>query len=487
MRKYRTIVEALKEHALTQPKRMAVWAEDNQLSYAELYRMVCGFARYLSSLGIRRGDRVVMQTQQSLRFVVAHYGTHLAGGIFTPLEKQIPMEELESFAKITQAFIAISEEQISSTRWIAGQNVLEEAQKHADDPTDFIFPQPEEPAELLFTTGSTGKAKGVLCSHTNVVAVAENLITGMKYHPNTLLIVPGPLNHANSIRKVSTTILNGSSIVILNGLLDIRAFFKIMDEMPVTGLCLPPAAVNMLLRLSRDKIGNYSNKIEFVESGTSPLPETARTRLCELLPHSRLYNSYGLSEAGSSCMYDYNQMRDLKNCIGRTAINAHFIIVDDNRREIQSSKENCGFLAVTGDVVMLGYWNDPEATARTMEDGYFYTTDIGYIEEELIYLVGRKDEMIHVGGYKVEPIEIEEAVMRYTEVEDCACVAVEDPYMGQVPKLYVVLAPGATLDAGYISNRLRERLESYKIPREIEVIDIIPRSSIGKKLRLKLT
>jgi long-chain acyl-CoA synthetase len=486
MRQYQTIVAALKEHAFSHPKRMAVWAEGEQLNYAKLYQLVCGFAQYLAFSGLQRGDRIVMQTQQSLQFVVAHYGTHLAGGIFVPLEKQIVTEELKTFMEQTQAFLLISERKSFSTRWLDGRSVLENAKMHVNDSIELIFPQPEEPAELLFTTGSTGKAKGVLCSHANIFAVAENLITGMKYHPDTLLVTPGPLNHANSIRKVSTSILNGSGIVILNGMLDISEFFRVMDVMPVTGLCLPPAAVSMLLRLSKDRLGNYADQIEFIESGTAPLPTLVMARLRELLPHSRLYNSYGLTEVGSCCMYDYNQMNGLKNCIGRAAVNAHFIIVDENRREIQSSKENSGYLAVGGDAVMMGYWNSPNMTAQVMENGYFYTTDIGYIEDNLIYLVARKDEMIQVGGYKVKPIEVEEAAMRCPEVEDCACIAVEDPYFGQLPKLYVVLRNGVTLDEASISNKLREKLVPFKMPRQIEAIDAIPRSSIGKILRLQL-
>lgn len=186
-------------------------------------------------------------------------------------------------------------------------------------------------------------------------------------------------------------------------------------------------------------------------------------------------------------MYDYNEHRGLKKCIGREAVNAHYIIVDDEYREIISSKDNCGCLAIGGDCVMMGYWNDPELTAKTMRNGYFYTTDMGYIEDGLVFLTGRKDDMIHIGGYKVAPVEIEDAAMHCTGIEDCVCVAVDDPNSGQAPKLYIVLKEGFIFDRAGISKELRSKLESHKIPKQIEAIDEIPRSSVGKKLRRQLT
>jgi long-chain acyl-CoA synthetase len=487
MRKYQSVVEALKEHSTVHPNRIAVFAENQKISYAALYELVCGFANYLLSIGLQRGDQVVMQVRPSLQSVVAHYGTHLAGGIFTPLDDRLSINKLEGFVNKTQAFILISEQKSHCTLWLSRQQVMIVAEKYKNDVTVHVYPNPEEPAEILFSSGTTGEAKGVLCSHKNVVATSENLIMGMEYHSNTLLVVLSPLNHASAIRKLSATVYNGSGIVLLDGMTDIPGYFKVLDEMPVTGLCFLPSAVNILLKLTGNKIADYADKIEFIEVGSAPVPEAEKSRLMELLPSSRHYNLYGYSESGISCTYDYNRIRGLKNCMGRDTVNSRAIVVDDEHKEIESSKNNSGYLAVTGDAVMMGYWNDPELTAQSLANGIFYSTDLGYIEDGFIYLIGRTDDMINIGGFKVSPIEIEEAAMRLEEIEDCACVAADDPVMGQVPKLFIVLYADAVPDTADILEKLRCELEPYKMPKKIVLIDEIPRSQLGKKLRRLLT
>ena len=486
MLKYQTVVHALKSHAMDYPERMAVWAENEGLNYKELYQLACGFSKYLISIGLHRGDCVLMHTEQSLWYVVALYGTHMAGGIFAPLEKDASKESISDYISLTGASIIISKEDCESAFWVDVRRLREVAMSNLHGSDEFMLPDPEEPAELLFTAGSTGRPKGVLLSHKNVRAVAENLKTGMEYRDDTLLVVPGALNHSNAVRKIHTTILNGSGVAILDGMMDVGKFFSLLDEMPVTALCFHPSVVHALLTLCGDEIGKYADSIEFIENGTAPLPEIEKERLRELLPHTRLYNSYGLTEAGSSCMYDYNQMRGMGNCIGREMINSHFIVVDDERREIESSKDNCGLLAVGGDVVMMRYWDEPELTADCIDGGYFFTSDVGYINEGLIYLTGRKDDMLNIGGRMVSPVEIEEVAMDCPAVADCACVPVEDALQGQAPKLFVVVKEGAELDKRELFGILRNKLEASRVPKKVEVIDFIPRSFVGKKLRKEL-
>jgi len=486
MHRYESTVEALKEHARSNPDRMAVWAEDSQLSYAQLYDLVCGFARYLLGIGIHRGDRVVMQALQSLGYVVAYYGTQLAGGVFAPVEMRISTENMESFVEYTKAFLLISEDASSSTKWHSRHKIIETAERNMNSTDPLIFPGSDEHAEILSTSGTTGKPKGVLLSHKNTVAVAENIISSMEYNDETFIIIPSPLNHATGTRRLTATVHNGSSAVILEGVLDIRNFFRIIDDMPVTGLILPPATLSILLGLSKDRLSSFAEKIEFIESTAAHLSEETKVQLCELLPKSRLYNNYGLSEAGASCAYDYNALKGLENCIGAEAINSHVFFVDDKFVEIESSKEIYGCLAISGDTVMMGYWDEPELTAQTLVDGVLVTSDVGYIEDGLIFIVGRADDLIQVGGYMVSPIEIEEAAMRCHEIEDCVCVALDDPVMGQVPRLYVVLKESMELDVARIITKLSEHLEPFKLPKQIETIDSIPRTELGKKIRRDL-
>ena len=186
-------------------------------------------------------------------------------------------------------------------------------------------------------------------------------------------------------------------------------------------------------------------------------------------------------------LLDFNSMSGKPGCIGKPAVNAEFIVVDENRQPISSSEENLGFLASSGPINMKGYWKAPELTAETMADGYIYTKDLGYIDEEgFIYMLGRKDDVINYGGIKISPEEIESIVIKYPLITDCACVPVKDPLTGQAPKLFIVLSDADAYEPKELKNFLVQNLDASKQPKYIEVIHEIPRTFNGKIQRKKL-
>ncbi len=474
-----SIVESLARHAARQPDRVAVIDADGQLTYSELWAATRGFAALLQRAGLKKGECCVMRAEQTRAFAVCHMATHLAGGIFTPVEKRAPAERLQAILDQTDARILISASDEDRPGRVDSRLALT-----ALAPEDFPLPEAGDPAELLFTTGTTGASKGVLCAHRSVAAVAENLVQGMGYKPDTLIAVPGPVSHANAIRKLASTFLAGSAILLLDGMNDLAAFFRALDEHPVTALCLPPSAIRMLLTLSGKRLARYADRIDFVESGTAPLTEADKIRMRQLLPGSRLYNSYGTSEAGSCCMYDYNKAAGGAGAIGFPAVNAHFEIVDEARRPIESSPERTGLVAISGDMTMIGYWRDPALTAETLVDGRLYTSDIGYFGEDgMVYVVGRQGDVINVAGRKVAPDAVEQAALLLDDVADCGCARAADPLTGEAPVLYVVMKPGRGFDPAVLRAALAEKLEDYMLPRRMIQRDALPRAENGKLQR----
>ena len=474
-----SIVEAVRRHAAENPDRTAIIASDGRLTYRELWDKVRGFATFLKDAGLENGSCTVMRAEQTCAFAVCHLATHLAGGIFTPVEKRAPDARLNEILNQTGARILLSAADEGVPVRIDSRLALSPLEVR-----DFPLPDGSDPAELLFTTGTTGAAKGVLCSHRSVAAVAENLVYGMCYKPDTLLAVPGPVSHANAIRKLASTFLNGSGILLLDGMNELAAFFRALDEHPVTALCLPPSAIRLILSLSGSRLGRYRDQIDFVESGTAPLTEADKARMKALLPVSRLYNSYGTSEAGSCCMYDYNAVDGGAGCIGFPAFNARFEIVDDDRESIASSAENPGLIAILGDMMMTGYWRDPALTAETLSGGRLFTSDIGYFDERgMVHVVGRQGDVINVAGRKVAPDAIEQAALALDDVADCGCAKAHDPLTGEAPVLYVVMKPERPFDPATLREALLKRLEDYMLPRRILQRDKLPRAENGKLQR----
>lgn len=481
--KRKSIVEYLAIHASENPLKIAVVANGIETTYSELWKLVRGYASYLFRKGIQKGDFVVTRASQSLDFVVIYFGVHLAGGVIASLERNLPESSvIDVTRKLKSKYIIADDIENNDFNFLSRKNILSIAEENYDEQFTFNFPLLSDSADILFTTGTTGDSKGVELSHNAISATAENLIDGCLYKKDTVMIVPGPLNHANAIRKLFTSIANGSTVYILSGMMNLMKFFEALDYSKGTiSCCLPPAAIRTIFQNTGKKLGEYKNKIDFIESATSPLPEPDKERLRELLPGTRLYNNYGSSESASVCMYDYAQYPDKKGCVGLPGKNSKIIVVDGNKQEIKSSKERMGLLACIGDVNMKGYVGDAEKTKEVLSDGIVYTNDIGYIDSDgFVYVSGRKGDVINVGGLKVAPTEIESAALSIDGVEDCICIPVPDKITGSALKLLVVMKNGETLDSKKITASLRKNLESFKIPHFYEQVEKIARTYNGK-------
>ena len=209
--------------------------------------------------------------------------------------------------------------------------------------------------------------------------------------------------------------------------------------------------------------------------------------LRQLLPNTRLYFGYGCSESDCITKLEYSKYPDKVGSVGRLTVHASVKLVNEDRAEVQATRENPGLVASKGPMNMVGYWNAPELTAEVMADGYVYTNDLAYFDEDgFLYILGRVGDVINVGGIKVSAREIEELAMKFDGIEDCAVIPVADPISTQVPKLFVTLAKNAILDEGKLREFLARSMETYMLPRYIAVIDEIPRTYNGKIQKNKL-
>ena len=476
-----SIVEKVFTWSKKKPYSIAVYTKEEKLTYSELFCLAYSCSTFLKKSGVEKGDLVVFRANQTINFPILYLGIHLAGAVVVALEKSIPDSKMIEIAKslnarhiIIDSFGSISESGLFSSIY---KNVIA-FEKLSN--FSILFPSLSDSADVLFTTGTTGLSKGVELSHLSLVATAENLIFGCEYKKDTMIIVPGPLNHANAVRKLFTSLYNGSSIYILSGFTDIAGFFSALSTKNVSiSCCLPPAAIRTIFVMTNDKIGEYKNVIDFIESASAPLPEIDKIRLHNLLPNTRLYNNYGSSESASVCMFDYGKHLELVGCIGKPTLNAEILIVDDDRNVIKSSKTKLGYISSRGDMNMTRYINEPKLTEDVLKNGIVYTNDLGYIDNEgYVYIVGRKGDVINVGGLKVSPIEVESAALEFKGVEDCICVGIKDQITGRALKLLIVSK--MDIDFLELNKSLSKKLENYKVPKLYERVEKIARTYNGK-------
>lgn len=420
----------LRQHAEETPDCTAVVCGDETISYATLYQRVQARAATMP-----KGEVVVFRSSQTVDFLVTYFAIHLAGSVAAPLERNTP-EPL--FQEISTSLVGSA--------------------------------LPPDSADILYTTGTTGRSKGVIISHRTIIADAENLIAGQGFSRDLLFIINGPLNHIGSLSKIFPVVLLGATLYILDGMRDLNAFFDALDY-PATKIAtfFVPATIRMLLQFGADRLATYADKLDFIESGAAPLAHADMLRLCELLPHTRLYNTYASTETGIIATYNFNDGRCLQGCLGRPMPHSRIVITND------------GLISCQGDTLMTGYVNDPELTATILRDDTIFTSDIGHIDDEgMLRLEGRQGDVINVGGYKVAPTEVEDAALSLPQVKDCICISVEHPVMGHALKLLVVVADGYPFDKRQIAHALKERLETYKVPLLYEQVDIIQRTYNGK-------
>ena len=390
------LVDYLAQNAIRYPDKIAVVCGDQYLTYAQLWQEV-----ERRSHDFRPHEVVCFRSSQDIDFLVTYMAVHLAGGVSAPLEHGMP------------------------------DALFEEVCGRLREAADGI-------ADILYTTGTTGQSKGVMVSHRALIADAENLIAGQGFSHDLVFVVNGPLNHIGSLSKIWPCIILGATILIIEGMKDLNAFFHALDY---------------------------------------PAPS-----LCELLPKTRLYNTYASTETGIIATYNYNNKipllsrrgegwsdLPLSNCLGRPMPHSRVLITPE------------GLIACQGDTLMSGYVGDPELTATVLRDDTIFTSDIGTLDEEgMLHLSGRASDVINVGGFKVSPIEVEEVAMSNSLVSDCICISASHPVTGHALKLLVVTPSGQTLDKRSLARYLADRLEPYKVPMLYEQVDTIARTYNGK-------
>lgn len=483
---FSSIVEAVFSHADHIPDKLCIADDKESLTYAGYASAVRRYVSVYTSLGVGRGDYVVLEAKQSIDYLASELALQLMGAIFVPVENKCAEAKITALAERVGAAVTVTVKADA-----AGKNVtydrLAELYSEAAEVAEYTLPEKDTVSEILFSTGTTGKEKGIILTHGNDIALAENVMYGVEMEKDNVEMIPSPMNHSHGLRRYYANMYNGSTVIILGSVMDVRRFFSNMDTYGVNSMDLVPAALAVLLRLSKGKLADYADTLRYLQLGAAPLPEADKNAVCALLPKTRIYNFYGSTESGCTCIYNFNVAEPKKNCIGKPTHNTKLLVVDDDRVSFTSSPDKTGALATAGGMNTLGYFEDEEETARVLADGIVYSNDIGYVDGDGdVILLGRRGDVINVGGNKVSPEEIEDAAKKIDGVADCGCIPVEDSAKGHVPKLFVQMVSGREFDMKAIRAALATTLEPYKVPVYIVEIEKIPRSYNGKLLRKEL-
>lgn len=475
---FNSIVEAVISHSSENPDKLCIVDQNRSYTYEQ-------FVDYIFQLCILLQDyrekQIVIRCNQDCTFLAVKLACELLNSIFVPVEKDVSERRVIEIVEESDASLYISDKKAEGLKCdVIDYPVYDDLKHHYD----YILPDKERTSEILFTTGTTGKSKGVEISNSNNIALAENIIYGAGIRHDNVELIPLPISHSHGLRSCYANLLNGSSIVLTNGVMMVKQLFDMIDKYHVSSIDFSPSAVKVFIQLAKKQFFALKDRLDYIEIGTAVLDEETKQTLIDNFPDTRLLNFYGSTESGRSCVLDFQKI-NLPKCVGKPTVNARFMITDEKREEIESSKDNMGLLACAGKMNMKGYWNQPELTAETMKDGYIFTNDLAYMDSEgYVYVFGRKDSIINYGGIKIAPDEIEEQIMKYPGISDCCCVGRTDTIYGQVPFLYISIKTDKdSFDMSDFSSFIKKHIDNNKLPKHIEIIDSIPRTYNGKLQR----
>lgn len=464
-----TILSKLAYYANHTPDKVCLIdaIRNDTITYSEFWSKILRFAN-----SVIPGKFYILRTRQTIEHLIAFYGVQAGGASAIPVEA------------------AASDDRIKELSIQFGSEILPVDYRLGREEQDFNNPNSESIACVICTTGTTGKSKGVLSSFRCRFCGADNVRYSYEITANDIALVPQVLSHSGGLRRVEAMLVSGATAVIMGAAMMFGNVFGAIRRYRCNILQFVPAQIAQILARAEKMLVEVAPQLRIVSVGSSVISEHDKERLRELLPNVRLFNDFGSTEAIGSAYFEWSAYPPKPDCIGKASLHSSIVLLSDDGGVMEdTSRDRPGIIATEGGTLMSGYLNDPDLTQEAMRDSRVVSADLGYRDTDgLIYIIGRKDDMIVSGANKISPTEIENVVLSIKGIKECACVPKSDAIMGQMPALFVVI-DGENMDVNYIVEIMEEKLERFKVPRpeNIYFIDAIPRTvGTGKVIKNKL-
>ena len=501
-----SVAARVAEIARRHPARVAIVADDRRIDYAGFWRESVAFAHALRARGLQAGDRVAILLPNRIEAAVACYGCWLAGGIAAPLNVQARSRDFIAWLAHADARHIVYEHNHNDAlaaiethdaerhgadalvRWpVGGERPLAPdlggaERVEAFDPASI---RADDAALILYTSGTTGAPKGVTLTHGNLVANASAVVRYLELTADDSVLSILAFYYAYGASVLHTHLIAGASVVLAPNLLFPHLLMDAIARERITGFSGVPSTFALLLE--RVKLGDYDlSSLRYLTQAGGAMSPALTGRLRAALPQARLFVMYGQTEATSRLTWLPPERLDEKlGSVGIPVDGVELRIVRESGDDAAPGED--GEVRVRGPNVMRGYWQHPEATAAVLQDGWLRTGDIGRLDADgFLYLAGRRSDMIKTGAHRVHPVDVEDAIAEMPGVLEVAVVGVDDAVMGQVIRAFVVAPSLPPQSENRVKAHCRERLASYKIPRDIVFVHALPRTASGKVRRAAL-
>ncbi|BBB91140.1 MAG TPA: AMP-binding protein [Methylomusa anaerophila] len=502
---FESLAQLLAYRAANDRERIFLSSPEQQLdvTYGAFYQTAREFAQYLADQGLQPKARVALLLENGLNWVVAFWGVLLAGGVVVPLNPKY--KPAETAGLLTQAAVRLIVADEAGAQALppglggagAGHYLADSCSVEALLVVPLLPPQPapaaaiaapkaEDEALVLFTSGSTGIPKGVVLTHGNLLAEAGFIRQGHRLTAQDIVLCILPFFHINGLVITQITpVLSGGRAVVPRKF-SARQFWQWVTRYQITWFSGVPTILSILLSktTTTTTADTPSTSLRFARSASSSLPVAILTEF-EKRFKVPVIEAYGLSEAGSQVATNPLPPAVRKaGSVGLPAGNA-LRVVDEHGRPVPAGV--AGEVVLQGANVTRGYLNNPVANRESFKDGWFYTGDLGYFDEDgYLFLTGRRKELINRAGEKISPREVDEVLYQLAGIEVAAAVGVPDKLFGEEIVAFVQLRPGAELSTDTVVAHCKQCLADFKVPKNIVCINDFPKGPNGKIQRRKL-
>ena len=492
------------------PGRVALVCGAERVTYGELAGAVERAAAALRALGVRRGDRVAVCLENSVEAAIAIFGIARAGGVFVPVGRTVRASKLANiFADCAPVAVFCDSralQVIQDARLAAAPLTViltGDGEAIAGTPALVRFsgllamgaaepPAPRDGidldlAALIYTSGSSGRPKGVMLTHANILAATTSINAYLDNQPSDVILDVLPLSFDYGLYQLFLAFSSGARLVLERAFVYQSAMLDLISREGVTGLPIVPTLVALLAR--HNLSAHPLSSLRYVTNTGAPLPPAHIRLLRSSLPHVRIFSMYGLTECKRVSYLDPSEIDARPDSVGKPMSNVEVFVRDDDG---QLAASGVGELVVRGSNVMQGYWGLPSETARVLEPGPYpeqyllRTGDRFRIDDDgYMYFEARLDDMIKCRGQRVSPKEVENVLYELPGVTGAAVCGIADEVLGTAVKATVSVDPAVTLTEHDVLRHCAARLEDFMVPKEIEFVPAFPTTESGKIVRAR--
>jgi acyl-CoA synthetase (AMP-forming)/AMP-acid ligase II len=495
----------LEKQAKERPTKPAILFKEEKITFSNLNTLSNRLANRLLKVGVKKGDRVVLLFQNCPEFCVAYFATLKIGAIavildvrLSPAEMEPIFQEAEVSAMIThvrqkvfidrvlksvptlQHIVVAGAESEDIRDWHSYEEIIEK-----ESSEKISIPLQEEDESLyLYTSGTTGRPKGVVLTNDHLTCFPETVRHAMLISEKDTYGLVLPISHIAGPCILNLMVECGMSVSVIDEMKPKKILDAIQNHR-ITYLPGTPSIFQLILNIPHWERYDCSSLRVISMMGTV-VPEQLMKELGERYPHLQPVQGYGATE--TSPLLAHTHLKDAKRkmaSVGKAAPKAELKIIGQDGKEVEVGQ--IGEIIARGPQIMKGYFKDPKATAKKIKDGWYHSGDLGRFDEDgYLYVLGRADDMIISGGLNVHPSEVEAVLLNHPKVQEAAAVGIPDAKRGQVIRAIVVLKHGETATHQEILSFCKERLASFKMPRQLEFKDSLPKLSSGKIAKRQL-